>query len=475
MKRFIALSFVFVFIIVISANARDHRGNTGDAGNNNGNQNQAAGQSNQQDQTNKQDQANKQNQQNQANKQSQAYKPVVINMNHPTSGWHNRNFPAQQPAQKPVQQPVKQPAQQHLQQPVQHQAQQQVFQKPSYGKLNWQQNNKQVYKPNYQPQKQPNKAAVLPGSAGKGMQSFGVNNQHSSGVNTTHAVHHHPYEQNYVRKKLQKLGVKSAPGYILDRADVINTDRGHSVIDYPKTGFNMQAMSSKPFSSRHFNDKFVSSRMGMVNSMDWQGRIQGFNRSENRAKHYYWHHEKDFDFCHFIDDLGYQWYGWYGGSSFFWTRNFSGRWWWYDTDFDRWCFWNDGFWWWQDPYHMGDIYFYNNSTYIPANSAEDQVGVSIPADVSQQAYTSTDGTRTVKVVTETQDAYLYDTANPPAFNPVYLASGVKDVQFSDTTNGRPLQIVLKLNDNSFDVFDGQGNPYGPGTVNPDQENPGKQE
>ncbi len=55
-----------------------------------------------------------------------------------------------------------------------------------------------------------------------------------------------------------------------------------------------------------------------------------------------------------------------------------------------------------------------------------------------------------------------DTGNPPAFDPIYLASGVESVEFSDTSNGRPLEIVLKLDDGSFDVFDDQGQAYGPG-------------
>ncbi|HTC20203.1 MAG TPA: hypothetical protein VK859_05100, partial [bacterium] len=85
--------------------------------------------------------------------------------------------------------------------------------------------------------------------------------------------------------------------------------------------------------------------------------------------------------------------------------------------------------------------------------------------------TSPDGTRVVKVATDTQDAFLYDTANPPSFQPIYLASGVQSVQFSDAGNGRPMEIILKLNDGSFDMFDGQGNPYNPGSAEDDQAAP----
>jgi hypothetical protein len=63
------------------------------------------------------------------------------------------------------------------------------------------------------------------------------------------------------------------------------------------------------------------------------------------------------------------------------------------------------------------------------------------------------------VVQSDGDAFLYDAAAVPTFDPIYLASGVQSVQYSDVNNGRPLEIVLKLNDGSFDLFDAQGNSY----------------
>lgn len=108
---------------------------------------------------------------------------------------------------------------------------------------------------------------------------------------------------------------------------------------------------------------------------------------------------------------------------------------------------------------MGDLYCYNNDNYIPSNSANDQVVVTAPIDQGLQAYKSLDGTRTVKVVGDSLDAFLYDNADPATFDPVYLASGVQSVLFSDTGNGKPLQIVLKLNDGSYNMFDDYGNPF----------------
>jgi hypothetical protein len=281
-------------------------------------------------------------------------------------------------------------------------------------------------------------------------------------------VHHHPYQVNYVRKKLQKLGVKTEPGYITNREEVIHTDKAHSVIAYPRTGFNNRPLNAVAVSSRHFNDSVVRTHMSLVAGVSWQEKIRGFNLTETSYNHYYWHNNGNFTYCHYIDNSGYHWYGWYVGNKYFWTRNFNNRWWWYDSGYDRWCFWNDGFWWWQDPYHMGDLYCYNDTGYIPVNSAEDNVAVTVPENNNTHDFTSPDNSRIVRVVADTEDAYLYDTANPPAFNPIYLASGVKDVMYSDPNNGRPLEIILKLNDNSFDMFDANGNPYNPGTSEGDQ-------
>jgi hypothetical protein len=281
-------------------------------------------------------------------------------------------------------------------------------------------------------------------------------------VKAANVVHHHPYAQGYVRKKLQKIGVKVAPSYITDRAEIIATDRAHSSIHVPLQGPDHRALSAKVVSPRHFNDNVVRQHMSLVSGDDYRRRMVTENAGERQSNHYYWHRDKDFNYCHYIDGSGYHWYGWYAGDQYFWTRNYAGRWWWYDTEYSRWNFWNDGFWWWQDPYHVGDLYCYNNDTYIPTNSADDQIVVTSTDPMASSTYNSPDGTRSVKIATQLQDAFLYDTANPPSFDPIYLASGVQNVQFSNTSNGRPLEIILKLGDGSFDMFDGQGNPYNPG-------------
>ena len=121
---------------------------------------------------------------------------------------------------------------------------------------------------------------------------------------------------------------------------------------------------------------------------------------------------------------------------------------------------------------MGELYCYNDGAYIPVNSADDQIVVTQPSDAVMKAVNSPDGSRTVKIVAGNSDAFLYDDSAQPAFNPVYLASGVESVEFSDSANGRPLEGILRLKDGSFDLFDGQGRPYGPSQQPQDDGGPG---
>jgi hypothetical protein len=285
------------------------------------------------------------------------------------------------------------------------------------------------------------------------------------------ARHHHPYTQGYVRHELSVLGVTAEPNLITDRSEMLHTDAAHSTIRYPTKGPKGAALSTRRLNPAQASDAaLVRTHMAVVDDPGWRANAESYNNIENRSGHYYWHQDNGFNYCHYLDASGYQWYGWYLGDGFFWTRDFNGRWWWYDQADARWDFYNNNFWWWQDPDHVGDLYCYNQGDYIPVNSAEDQIVVSQPDTTDYQVFTSPDGTREVKLVAGGADAFLYDTAVPPSFDPVYLASGVQSVQFSDTSNGRPLEIVLRLDDGSFDLFDAQGQAYGPGNNDSDAAN-----
>ena len=287
------------------------------------------------------------------------------------------------------------------------------------------------------------------------------------GGSAAFAVHHHPYTEGYVRRKLQNIGVTTEPKFITDRAEMMHSDNRHSSVALPSRGPGDGILKAALVGPRGGGAAMVRGRMAIVGTAAWQGNADRFNRTEDKPGHYYWHHEDGQDYAHYRDAAGYNWYGWYAGEQCFWARNYEGRWWWYDSAYDRWSFYDADFWWWQDPYHVGDLYCYDNGEYVPVNSQEDQIVVTQDSGVDMKASSSPDGTRTVKVVAESGDAFLYDDSQAPAFDPIYLASGVTRVEFSDTGNGRPLEIVLKLTDGSFDLFDGEGRPYNPGPAETD--------
>jgi len=201
-------------------------------------------------------------------------------------------------------------------------------------------------------------------------------------------------------------------------------------------------------------------RMAPLRNANLLNRINGISMAESAHNHYYWHNEGGHRFCHYYDDWGYHWYGWYQDDDFFWTRYYSGRWWWYQSTFNRWCYWHDNAWWWQDP-STNLVFVYNDNAFQPVNGTESVAAVAAPSSdrASQAEYWDSEDYRVVKVFGDSHDAFLYDTSQPAQFNPIFLGSNVQEVKFSKTLNGRSLQVVLTLEDGSFQMFDGNGNPY----------------
>jgi len=368
--------------------------------------------------------------------------PVVIHMGRPAP---------QQPAQQ-TQQPARgneRPAPQaRPQRPAaQPRPQPQANNPPSYGRIQWDAS------PSRPEPQQPRQRPRVPSS--------GYAHAAEPDFQAANAVSHHPYTQGYVRQRLQKLGVKTEPGYITDRREMLISDRQHTVVPRPDRGWDNQVLRANPIQPRRFNTDLVRNQMSRVGRPEYMNRLQFANREESERGRYYWHRDEGFNYGHYVDNTGFHWYGWYVGDQYFWTRNYSGRWWWYDEGYGRWCFWNDNFWWWQDPNHVGDLYCYNNDVYIPVNSADDQIVVTTNDHPDSTEYASPDGTRIVKIASDSRDAFLYDAAEPPAFDPQYLASGVESVQFSNPKNGNPLEIILKLDNGTFDMLDADGDPYVP--------------
>jgi|GEM_PF-4620725 len=74
----------------------------------------------------------------------------------------------------------------------------------------------------------------------------------------------------------------------------------------------------------------------------------------------------------------------------------------------------------------------------------------------------------VVVSGDSNAAYLMDTADvPPAFDPVYLGSGVSDVQFQTDDQGQ-LTIATVLDDGAMNLFDQNGKPTGQVLFSPDR-------
>jgi hypothetical protein len=318
-------------------------------------------------------------------------------------------------------------------------------QQPSYGNVQW----------NHTAQTRARSAAP----AQRVQATRQLNAKPVAGIRSANVVHHHAYTQGYVRKSLSKIGVKTEPSHITERSEMVTSDRAHSTINYPTTGPKGEAIRGSLVNPRKFNSPAVRAQMSLVNRPAFSQQIGRLNASENVNGRTYWHSGNGFNYAHYVDNSGHHWYGFYGGNQYFWTQNYAGRWWWYDTGFNRWCFYNNNYWWWQDPYHLGDLYCYDDDSYIPANSADDQIVVNGTEGANEAVYKSPDGSRMVKLVQSDGDAFLYDTAAVPTFDPIYLASGVQNVQYSNPNNGRPLEIILTLNDGSFDLFGADGRPY----------------
>jgi hypothetical protein len=267
--------------------------------------------------------------------------------------------------------------------------------------------------------------------------------------------------QAYVSPQLRQMGVSRVP--MTNRSQLLGSNQMRSRVSPPGRGPDGAALKAAPMARTNMNTALVRTQMSSIaRNREFTSQVNTLNGTENRVGHYYWHNFNGGNFCHYYDHWGCNWYGWYFGGAFFWTQYYWGNWWWWDPFYDRWCYWYDGWWWWQDPYHVNTVYIYNDGDYVPAGA--DNSGINAVESAGGSIFRSNDGSRMVKISGNSRDAFLYDTAKKPAFSPIYLASGVKEVKFSNASNGRPLQVMLILNDGSFDLFDDGGNPYNGGSA-----------
>ncbi len=201
----------------------------------------------------------------------------------------------------------------------------------------------------------------------------------------------------------------------------------------------------------------------------------------------YWHRDGGTRYAHWFDGRSH-WYGFYNGPRFYWTRYDDHRWWWYDEGMDRWLYWHDNYWWWNNPNAPGTPYVVVGENYYPypAVAADPALAPgAVPADTPQavssedddsgeapqygggESVVSPDGSREVQIYGERREAFLYDRSNGTPQFVAYLAPGVRKAQFSEAS-GDKLQVLLLLEDGTYDVFDGQGRS----ALQPDDSAPG---
>jgi hypothetical protein len=150
----------------------------------------------------------------------------------------------------------------------------------------------------------------------------------------------------------------------------LKTGQARAAAPRPTTGFGGRAIQGQAIPRGNWSGPQVRGQMNFVS-----GRGNGFTRAtlatqmrgETGRNQYYWHQDQGFDYCHYHDAYGANWFGWYLGTGFFWTQYYGGGWWIYDDGQGRWCYWSQGNWWWQDPGDPQMIYLYDNGDYIPAN------------------------------------------------------------------------------------------------------------
>lgn len=190
--------------------------------------------------------------------------------------------------------------------------------------------------------------------------------------------------------------------------------------------------------------------------------IQRMQRVEVVPNRFFWHNVDGTRFCHFFDGRVH-WWGFYQGPTFYWCQFFDDRWWWFDPRFARWVFWWNGFWWWPGPggaayvYIDNDYYPYQDSGITIAYEEQQTAPSAIPAPSAGSTTNSPDGRRMVQVFGDDGQAFLYDkTTSPPTFMK-YLGQGVSRVRFSGGAGGTPTQILVEYKDDTFSLFDADGN------------------
>ena len=237
--------------------------------------------------------------------------------------------------------------------------------------------------------------------------------------------------------------------------------RDRAQVSYPSTFGNGSRITARAAVSPPSQHTAIVRNTGVIRS------IQSSQRVEIVPNRYYWHNAGGVRYCHFFNG-GIHWYGFYNGPSFYWTRFYSGFWWWFDVNFDRWVYWQDGYWCWPGP--DGVVYDYVDNNYYPADE-QGNVTVKTPevlappkevpkASTATEAksWKSPDGKRMVQLSGANSEAFLYDNSAAQPIYLKYLGKDVENVRFAGGNEGKPVRILIDFKNGSFAMTSENGDP-----------------
>jgi len=260
------------------------------------------------------------------------------------------------------------------------------------------------------------------------------------------------------------LPPKPIPGGVIDP----NRHGDDHAVQPPTHGGDGRRINAAPLQDQH--GRYVpptQNNVTIINNTTIVNNITNVQNNWNVGDHgYYWHDWDGRRVCHHYDGYGYHWWGFYVGPVYFWTRYSDDRYWWYDPYWHRWVYLHDGRWWWEDDYHVtyviidNNYYRYGNDggTVVVQPDPTPPVvtppaAPSAPAPVQDQTmFYSQDGTRSVQILGDRKEAYLYDLTiadqNDRAARGRWLGAGVKSAKFvyDDKTaaDGTQTQVIRQI-------------------------------
>jgi hypothetical protein len=234
--------------------------------------------------------------------------------------------------------------------------------------------------------------------------------------------------------------------------------RDGSPAPMPRTDFNGAPMRAGQLAA-------PPRQPGIMRDPNFAQRLAA-QRAQEHSDRFFWHRFGGVPYAHRFHN-GVDWYGFYHGNDFFWTRYYGGFWWWFDPVFARWVYWYNDYWWWPGP--GGALYVYMDNNYYPYDSVEEQVTVkrpqmeqppmATPPPANEgQAYRSPDNSRLVQIMGSRGEAFLYDSSGKEPEFLKYLGKDAKEAGFTKDESGKKSIILLTYRDGGFALFDLDGNP-----------------